>query len=109
MQDDPKTYRISDICRIFNISESTVFRRLKEVRESDDEILTIPLPLNLGHKRGLRWDADQVRAFIQSQGIRPPPQQSLPSSKRTQKRFNKSVATLKQRGVKIGNVGDYNK
>ena len=109
MRDEPKTYRLRDICRIFDISETTAFRRLKESRESEDGILTIPLPLNLGHKRGLRWDADQVRAFIQSQAIRPPPQSPPPSPKQARHQFDKSVAALKQRGVKIGNVNDGNK
>ena len=102
MQDEPTTYKLSDICRIYRISETTVFRRLKESRDEGKNSIVLPLDFG-GQRRGLRWDAEQVRAAIQAQATQPPPQPPPPSSNQIQKRFDKSTASLRKLGVKIGN------
>jgi len=81
---------------IFGYSESTLFRRLREARAGKGGL---PLPLELGNRRGLRWNPDHVRKFCETQTQTLPPE---PTAEREQE-LDDAMKSLKSQGVKIGN------
>jgi len=91
-----RLYGKKRICRIFGISETTMFRRLKETRAGGN---SIPLPLSLGGKKGLRWDAQTVESFIRASV----PQQALPSpaDESTAEEYKAAIKELEAMDVKL--------
>jgi len=86
------------IQEIFDMPESTFFKRLREARQGKGGL---PLPLELGGKRGLRWNPEHVRVFLESQS-QPALSREPPAEQR--KELDDAMKSLKSQGVKIGNA-----
>jgi len=94
MQDnEPALYTSSDMCRIFKIPKSSLYRKLREARGGHGG-LPLPLP---SKKQGdhLRWNAESVRTFcsVQCEAVQPVP--TLPkSTTERQRRLNAALKDI---------------
>ena len=89
---------------IFDYSESTLDRR---VRAAKAGLIRFPLPLAFGDggKRERRWNAAQVRAFIDSQTqlpVQPPVSSGLTAEE--QQELDAALNSLSKDGIRIGNA-----
>jgi predicted DNA-binding transcriptional regulator AlpA len=95
-----KTLTINDIMEFFQLSRVTVYRRLRIGREGGDSGLPIPLPM--GANRSHRWNAEDVRQFLESANDAPktPPALDFESEKSRQKRHAEAMKKLGKFGIK---------
>jgi len=90
-------YDSKAVQEIFGISESTFYRWLRESREGQGRL---PLPLPLGKKRKLLWNAEQLRLFCEAQSQAPP--LPLESTAEREQELADSLKSLQEAGVRIG-------
>ena len=90
---------IKDIMQLFGYSRNTVYRRLREARAGRGGI---PLPIPTGAKRSLRWNAEDVRKFLESANDTPQksPTQEIESATQRQRRHNAAMKELERFGIK---------
>jgi len=98
---DLETLDIEDIMRIFRIARVSVYRRLREARAGRDSGL--PLPIQTGTKRGLRWSAETVRKFLENTDRTPsmPPPSPIESATQRAARNRAALRELEKFGIKI--------
>jgi predicted DNA-binding transcriptional regulator AlpA len=97
MQDLEPLLEIRDIMRIFGYPRSTVYRRLREARAGRGGL---PLPIPTGAKRSLRWNAEDVRKFLENTD-KAPPTQEIETATQRQRRHNAAMKTLERFGIKV--------
>ena len=95
----PETFTVEDLMRIFQLSRVSIYRRLREARAGRGGL---PLPIPTGTKRSLRWNAEDVRKFMQSADDEPQTQPTLKieSATQRQKRHNAAMKQLERFGIK---------
>ena len=93
-----ETLTIDDIMRIFHLSRNTVYRRLREARAGRGGL---PLPIPTGAKRSLRWNAEDVKKFLESANDQPQtsPTLKMESAKSRQKRHAEAMKKLERFGI----------
>jgi len=96
---EPELYSTDEICQIFKLARSSIYRRLREARAGRGGL---PLPIPTGAKRSLRWDAESVRMFLQSANSTPqtPPTLEIESEKSRKARHAKAMQQLERFGIK---------
>jgi len=62
--------KVEDIMRIFDYSQVSVYRMVREMREGKES--QIPRPLDSGYKRSLRWSRRSVEEFCEARAAPPP-------------------------------------
>ena len=94
-----ETLTIDDIMKIFHLSRNSVYRRLREARAGRGGL---PLPIPTGTKRSLRWNAEDVRNFLQSANDAPKtlPTLKIESATQRQRRHNAAMKQLERFGIK---------
>jgi len=88
-----------EIRRIFKISRSCLYRRLREAKEGKDAGIPLPIPMGSTRRR-LRWDAETVRKFCQVQNAPRPPTATVASSEQA-KQLDDAIKELEGLGVKL--------
>ena len=89
---------------IFDCSVETLDRRVNDAKKG---LIRFPLPLDYedGGKRERRWNAAQVRAFIDSQTQQPVQQEvSSELSPEQRQELDAALNSLSKDGIRIGNA-----
>jgi predicted DNA-binding transcriptional regulator AlpA len=96
---DIETFGTEDMMRIFGLSRTSIYRRLREARAGRGGL---PLPIPTGAKRSLRWNAEDVEKFMQSANDQPQtsPTLEIESVSQRQKRHNAAMKKLERFGIK---------
>ena len=98
---DIELYTTDDMCRIFKIPRSSLYRKLREAREGHGG-LPLPLPSKKqGHH--LRWNAESVRAFCaaQCETVQPIPTPFTTTEAERKKKYSTAYDELTEMGVKL--------
>jgi predicted DNA-binding transcriptional regulator AlpA len=99
MQNLEPLLTIKNMMQLFGCSRNTFYRRLREARAGRGGL---PLPIPMGAKRSLRWNAEDVRKFLESANdMTPkPPTQEIESAAQRQRRHNIAMKELERFGIK---------
>ena len=99
MRDFETLLTTEDMMRIFGLSRTSMYRRLKEAKAGRGGL---PLPITTGAKRALRWNGEDVRKFLQNASDTPQPLPALEieSAKSRQKRHAEAMKKLERLGIK---------
>jgi predicted DNA-binding transcriptional regulator AlpA len=85
---------ITDVMKIFSISQPTVYRWLALARRGESRF---PLPVG-GRKQKLRWSRESILAFQNANNPQPP---NIESASERNKRHRAAMERLRSKGVKI--------
>lgn len=96
----PRTLGEEEMREIFDLSRSSLYRRLRDAREGKDAGIPLPIPMGSTRRR-LRWDAETVRKFCQAQNVPQPESSNVESPSKRTKRFDDAVKELEGLGVKL--------
>ena len=98
-----KTFGVKNMMQIFGLSRVSIYRRSREAREGRGGF---PLPIQTGAKRGLRWNVDTVREFIENMNSVPTmPLPHFESATKQAARHRVAMKELEKLGVKIPQKG----
>jgi transposase-like protein len=86
---------IKDIMRIFDISQPTVYRWVRDARAGKS---TFPLPIGNGFKKKLLWSQDAIAAY-QNAANAPTPKFETTAQLKTRK--TAAMERLRKRGVNV--------
>ena len=93
-----ETLTIDDMARIFRLSRVSIYRRLHEARAGRGGL---PLPIPSGPRQRIRWNAEDVRRFLQNANEpQVTPTQKFESAKSRQKRHAEAMKKLESFGIK---------
>jgi predicted DNA-binding transcriptional regulator AlpA len=94
-----ETLTVKDLMQILKLSRVSVYRRLNEARAGRGGL---PLPIPTGAKRSLRWNAEDIRKFLENANDVPqmPSKQEIESAAQRQKRHNAAMKHLERFGIK---------
>jgi predicted DNA-binding transcriptional regulator AlpA len=96
-----ETLTTDDLMRDLKMSRSTLYRHVKEARAGRGG--NFPLPIQMGPKKSLRWDAETVRKFLQNGNDTPPtaPMLKNSSAKSIRVRHTEAMNKLEKKGIRL--------
>ena len=99
MKDFETLLTTEDMMRIFGLSRTSIYRRLKEARAGRGGL---PLPIPTGTKQAIRWNAEDVKKFLENANDQPQtsPTLEIESATQRQRRHNAAMKKLERFGIK---------
>ena len=100
-----ETLTTEDMMRIFGLSRNSIYRRHREAREGRGGL---PLAIETGAKRGLRWSAEAVKNFLQNANRATTKHSDLDfeSAAKRAARNRAALKKLEKFGIKITGKGE---